>query len=54
MIDLLLPQSGHRTSEKLVKGPRDGPAAGDSGPRCLLCMCALDVDAAGLCFMLLG
>uniref|UniRef100_A0A2R8ZSD8 Cytoplasmic tRNA 2-thiolation protein 2 n=1 Tax=Pan paniscus TaxID=9597 RepID=A0A2R8ZSD8_PANPA len=36
----------YRTSEKLVKGPRDGPAAGDSGPRCLLCMCALDVDAA--------
>nr|XP_055088777.1 cytoplasmic tRNA 2-thiolation protein 2 isoform X3 [Symphalangus syndactylus] len=38
----------YRTSEKLVKAPRDGPAAGDSSPRCLLCMCALDVDAAGL------
>ncbi|XP_032012101.1 cytoplasmic tRNA 2-thiolation protein 2 isoform X2 [Hylobates moloch] len=37
----------YRTSEKLVKAPRDGPAAGDSSPRCLLCMCALDVDAAG-------
>uniref|UniRef100_G1QIH3 Cytoplasmic tRNA 2-thiolation protein 2 n=1 Tax=Nomascus leucogenys TaxID=61853 RepID=G1QIH3_NOMLE len=36
----------YRTSEKLVKAPRDGPAAGDSSPRCLLCMCALDVDAA--------
>lgn len=35
-----------RTSEKLVKAPRDGCAA---GPRCLLCMCTLDVDAAGLC-----
>ncbi|XP_054309003.1 cytoplasmic tRNA 2-thiolation protein 2 isoform X2 [Pongo pygmaeus] len=36
----------YRTSEKLVKAPRDGPAAGDSSPRCLLCMCALDIDAA--------
>ncbi|KAL0621711.1 Cytoplasmic tRNA 2-thiolation protein 2 [Plecturocebus cupreus] len=36
----------YRTSEKLVKAPRDGPAAGDCSPRCLLCMCALDVDAA--------
>ncbi|XP_009195313.1 cytoplasmic tRNA 2-thiolation protein 2 isoform X2 [Papio anubis] len=36
----------YRTSEKLVKAPRDGPAAGDSSPCCLLCMCALDVDAA--------
>uniref|UniRef100_A0A667HKM4 Cytoplasmic tRNA 2-thiolation protein 2 n=1 Tax=Lynx canadensis TaxID=61383 RepID=A0A667HKM4_LYNCA len=36
----------YRTSEKLVKAPRDGCAA---GPRCLLCMCTLDVDAAGLC-----
>uniref|UniRef100_A0A2K5F2S7 Cytoplasmic tRNA 2-thiolation protein 2 n=1 Tax=Aotus nancymaae TaxID=37293 RepID=A0A2K5F2S7_AOTNA len=35
-----------RTSEKLVKAPRDGPAAGDCGPRCLLCMCALDIDTA--------
>ena len=34
-----------RTSEKLVKAPRDGCAA---GPRCLLCMCTLDVDTAGL------
>lgn len=35
-----------RTSEKLVKAPRDGCAA---GPRCLLCLCTLDVDASGLC-----
>ncbi|EFB15522.1 hypothetical protein PANDA_001215, partial [Ailuropoda melanoleuca] len=33
----------YRTSEKLVKAPRDGCAA---GPRCLLCMCLLDVDTA--------
>ncbi|XP_025124306.2 cytoplasmic tRNA 2-thiolation protein 2 isoform X2 [Bubalus bubalis] len=33
----------YRTSEKLVKAPRDGCAA---GPRCLLCMCTLDVDTA--------
>ncbi|XP_032245717.1 cytoplasmic tRNA 2-thiolation protein 2 isoform X1 [Phoca vitulina] len=33
----------YRTSEKLVKAPRDGCAA---GPRCLLCMCSLDVDTA--------
>ncbi|VCW97587.1 unnamed protein product [Gulo gulo] len=33
----------YRTSEKLVKAPRDGRAA---GPRCLLCMCSLDVDSA--------
>nr|XP_020138377.1 cytoplasmic tRNA 2-thiolation protein 2-like [Microcebus murinus] len=33
----------YRTSEKLAKVPRDGRAA---GPRCLLCMCTLDVDAA--------
>ncbi|XP_045628789.1 cytoplasmic tRNA 2-thiolation protein 2 isoform X1 [Ursus americanus] len=33
----------YRTSEKLVKAPRDGCA---SGPRCLLCMCLLDVDTA--------
>ncbi|XP_004392216.1 PREDICTED: cytoplasmic tRNA 2-thiolation protein 2 [Odobenus rosmarus divergens] len=33
----------YRTSEKLVKAPRDGCA---SGPRCLLCMCSLDVDTA--------
>uniref|UniRef100_A0A2K5RDQ8 Cytoplasmic tRNA 2-thiolation protein 2 n=1 Tax=Cebus imitator TaxID=2715852 RepID=A0A2K5RDQ8_CEBIM len=36
----------YRTSEKLVKAPRDGPATGDHSPRCLLCMCALDIDAA--------
>lgn len=36
----------YRTSEKLVKAPRDGRAAGPPGPRCLLCMCALDVDTA--------
>ncbi|XP_070119256.1 cytoplasmic tRNA 2-thiolation protein 2 isoform X4 [Equus przewalskii] len=39
----------YRTSEKLVKAPRDGCAAGPPGPRCLLCMCALDIDTAGLC-----
>uniref|UniRef100_A0A8C6CU31 Cytoplasmic tRNA 2-thiolation protein 2 n=1 Tax=Moschus moschiferus TaxID=68415 RepID=A0A8C6CU31_MOSMO len=33
----------YRTSEKLVKAPRDGCAA---GPRCLLCLCTLDVDTA--------
>ncbi|XP_039082806.1 cytoplasmic tRNA 2-thiolation protein 2 isoform X2 [Hyaena hyaena] len=33
----------YRTSEKLVKAPRDGCAA---GPRCLLCLCTLDVDAS--------
>ncbi|XP_024591349.1 cytoplasmic tRNA 2-thiolation protein 2 isoform X1 [Neophocaena asiaeorientalis asiaeorientalis] len=36
----------YRTSEKLVKAPRDGCAAGSPGPRCLLCMCVLDVDTA--------
>ncbi|XP_003735400.2 cytoplasmic tRNA 2-thiolation protein 2 isoform X2 [Callithrix jacchus] len=36
----------YRTSEKLAKAPRDGPAAGTCGPRCLLCMCTLDVDTA--------
>ncbi|XP_036690214.1 cytoplasmic tRNA 2-thiolation protein 2 isoform X2 [Balaenoptera musculus] len=36
----------YRTSEKLVKAPRDGCAAGTPGPRCLLCMCVLDVDTA--------
>ncbi|XP_062965419.1 cytoplasmic tRNA 2-thiolation protein 2 isoform X2 [Cynocephalus volans] len=36
----------YRTSEKLVKAPRDGHAAGSPGPRCLLCMCTLDIDAA--------
>ncbi|XP_040109620.1 cytoplasmic tRNA 2-thiolation protein 2 isoform X1 [Oryx dammah] len=34
----------YRTSEKLVKAPRDGCVA---GPHCLLCMCTLDVDTAG-------
>uniref|UniRef100_A0A8C5LFY7 Cytoplasmic tRNA 2-thiolation protein 2 n=1 Tax=Jaculus jaculus TaxID=51337 RepID=A0A8C5LFY7_JACJA len=32
----------YRTSEKLVKAPREGCA---DGPRCLLCMCVLDIDA---------
>ncbi|XP_007468535.1 PREDICTED: cytoplasmic tRNA 2-thiolation protein 2 [Lipotes vexillifer] len=36
----------YRTSEKLVKAPRDGCAAGPPSPRCLLCMCVLDVDTA--------
>ncbi|KAF6077194.1 cytosolic thiouridylase subunit 2 [Phyllostomus discolor] len=36
----------YRTSEKLVKAPRDGSAGGPPGPRCLLCMCALDIDTA--------
>uniref|UniRef100_A0A8C3WK16 Cytoplasmic tRNA 2-thiolation protein 2 n=1 Tax=Catagonus wagneri TaxID=51154 RepID=A0A8C3WK16_9CETA len=36
----------YRTSEKLLKAPRDGFAAGPPGPRCLLCMCVLDVDSA--------
>ncbi|XP_032743617.1 cytoplasmic tRNA 2-thiolation protein 2 isoform X3 [Rattus rattus] len=36
----------YRTSEKLVKAPREGCATGPSGPNCLLCMCALDVDNA--------
>ncbi|KAK1330355.1 hypothetical protein QTO34_010544 [Cnephaeus nilssonii] len=36
----------YRTSEKLVKAPRDGNAGGPPGPRCLLCMCALDIDTA--------
>ncbi|XP_059941400.1 cytoplasmic tRNA 2-thiolation protein 2 isoform X1 [Mesoplodon densirostris] len=36
----------YRTSEKLVKAPRDGCAPGAPGPRCLLCLCALDVDTA--------
>ncbi|XP_020029138.2 cytoplasmic tRNA 2-thiolation protein 2 isoform X1 [Castor canadensis] len=34
----------YRTSEKLVKAPREGCAASLSGPHCLLCMCALDID----------
>ncbi|XP_055991561.1 cytoplasmic tRNA 2-thiolation protein 2 [Sorex fumeus] len=32
----------YRTSEKLLKAPKDESAA----PRCLLCLCALDVDPA--------
>ncbi|XP_008838763.1 cytoplasmic tRNA 2-thiolation protein 2 isoform X1 [Nannospalax galili] len=36
----------YRTSEKLVKAPREGCAAGPSGPHCLLCMCVLDIDTA--------
>ncbi|XP_008072928.1 cytoplasmic tRNA 2-thiolation protein 2 isoform X2 [Carlito syrichta] len=36
----------YRTSEKLVKAPRDGPAASSPTPRCLLCMCTLDIDTA--------
>lgn len=36
----------YRTSEKLVKAPRDGCTTGPSGPSCLLCMCALDIDTA--------
>lgn len=39
----------HRTSEKLVKAPREGCATGPSGHNCLLCMCALDIDTAGTC-----
>lgn len=46
---VLVPLPAPRTSEKLLKAPRDGFAAGPPGPRCLLCMCALDVDTAGLC-----
>ncbi|XP_015861402.1 cytoplasmic tRNA 2-thiolation protein 2 isoform X2 [Peromyscus maniculatus bairdii] len=36
----------YRTSEKLVKAPREGCATGPSGHNCLLCMCALDIDTA--------
>ncbi|KAM5297789.1 cytoplasmic tRNA 2-thiolation protein 2 isoform 2-T2 [Glossophaga mutica] len=36
----------YRTSEKLVKAPRDSSAGGSPAPRCLLCMCALDIDTA--------
>ncbi|CAO2609629.1 Cytoplasmic tRNA 2-thiolation protein 2 [Lemmus lemmus] len=36
----------YRTSEKLVKAPREGCASGPSSPSCLLCMCALDIDTA--------
>ncbi|KAM4833505.1 cytoplasmic tRNA 2-thiolation protein 2 isoform 3-T3 [Thomomys bottae] len=34
----------YRTSEKLVKSPREGCAAGPPGPHCLLCLCVLDID----------
>ncbi|KAM7058715.1 cytoplasmic tRNA 2-thiolation protein 2 isoform 1-T1 [Molossus nigricans] len=36
----------YRTSEKLVKAPRDGSADGPPGARCLLCTCTLDIDTA--------
>ncbi|XP_005415212.1 PREDICTED: cytoplasmic tRNA 2-thiolation protein 2-like isoform X1 [Chinchilla lanigera] len=36
----------YRTSEKLVKAPREGCAGGPEGPRCLLCLCTLDIDTA--------
>ncbi|XP_021112237.1 cytoplasmic tRNA 2-thiolation protein 2 isoform X3 [Heterocephalus glaber] len=36
----------YRTGEKLVKAPRDGCGGGPSGPRCLLCLCTLDIDTA--------
>ncbi|XP_016052865.1 PREDICTED: cytoplasmic tRNA 2-thiolation protein 2 isoform X2 [Miniopterus natalensis] len=36
----------YRTSEKLVKAPREGSAGDSPGPRCLLCMCTLDIDTA--------
>ncbi|XP_074142308.1 cytoplasmic tRNA 2-thiolation protein 2 isoform X2 [Sminthopsis crassicaudata] len=36
----------YRTSEKLVKAPRNGGAAGPMTARCLLCMCTLDIDSA--------
>ncbi|XP_021486852.1 cytoplasmic tRNA 2-thiolation protein 2 isoform X1 [Meriones unguiculatus] len=36
----------YRTSEKLVKAPREGCATSPSSPNCLLCMCALDIDTA--------
>ncbi|XP_019510048.1 PREDICTED: cytoplasmic tRNA 2-thiolation protein 2 isoform X1 [Hipposideros armiger] len=36
----------YRTSEKLVKAPRDSSAGVPPGPRCLLCMCTLDIDTA--------
>ncbi|XP_051830752.1 cytoplasmic tRNA 2-thiolation protein 2 [Antechinus flavipes] len=36
----------YRTSEKLVKAPRNGGAAGPMPARCLLCMCTLDIDSA--------
>nr|XP_019598225.1 PREDICTED: cytoplasmic tRNA 2-thiolation protein 2 isoform X2 [Rhinolophus sinicus] len=36
----------YRTSEKLLKAPRDSNAGVPAGPRCLLCMCTLDIDTA--------
>ncbi|KAM6177156.1 cytoplasmic tRNA 2-thiolation protein 2 isoform 2-T2 [Erethizon dorsatum] len=36
----------YRTSEKLVKEPREGRAGGPEGLRCLLCLCTLDIDTA--------
>ncbi|XP_023560958.1 cytoplasmic tRNA 2-thiolation protein 2 isoform X4 [Octodon degus] len=36
----------YRTSEKLAKAPRESCAEGPQGPRCLLCLCTLDIDAA--------
>ncbi|XP_072492430.1 cytoplasmic tRNA 2-thiolation protein 2 isoform X1 [Notamacropus eugenii] len=36
----------YRTSEKLLKAPRDGDAAGPGTACCLLCMCTLDIDSA--------
>ncbi|XP_003460962.2 cytoplasmic tRNA 2-thiolation protein 2 isoform X2 [Cavia porcellus] len=36
----------YRTSEKLVKAPREDCAGEPEGPRCLLCLCILDIDAA--------
>ncbi|KAM5263049.1 cytoplasmic tRNA 2-thiolation protein 2 [Ctenodactylus gundi] len=37
----------YRTSEKLVKAPREGSAASSQYSHCLLCMCTLDIDSAG-------
>uniref|UniRef100_H0WGD8 Cytoplasmic tRNA 2-thiolation protein 2 n=1 Tax=Otolemur garnettii TaxID=30611 RepID=H0WGD8_OTOGA len=36
----------YRTSEKLAKAPRDSHDTAHSEPRCLLCLCTLDVDGA--------
>ncbi|KAM6223828.1 cytoplasmic tRNA 2-thiolation protein 2 [Rhynchocyon petersi] len=38
----------YRTSEKLVKTPRAGQGAAPPRPSCLLCLCTLDIDSAGL------
>ncbi|KAG8508151.1 Cytoplasmic tRNA 2-thiolation protein 2 [Galemys pyrenaicus] len=40
----------YRTSEKLLKAPRDVSTPRAPAPCCLLCCCALDVDTAGLCW----